>query len=445
VLTTQNPQLAADLAQRFPDLHPAFDARAAVIEANRCLNCFDAPCMGACPTHIDVPRFIKKIASGNVTGSARTILDANVLGASCSRACPVQVLCEGVCVMHAKHEKPIEIGRLQRFAMEAYYDAGGRLPLRQREERPERVVCIGAGPASLACAAELRQLGFQVIVLDRRALPGGLNTYGVAEYKLRAIDSLREVEMVCGLGVNFENRDVDASALTDLEREFDAVFLGIGLGAMFQLAVEGGTSAGVIDALQFIAGYKTGAQVSVGRRVVVIGAGNTAIDAACAAKRLGAESVTILYRRHRENISAFDFEYQHALHEGVKFRWAASPVALRLHESGITLTCVAVARDESGLLVPVEGSEFSMECDAVIPAIGQSPLIDLLSHERGVAFEHGRVVVDRATGQTTNPKYFAGGDCANGGREVVDAVADGKRAALGIAAWLSTRTEAHLG
>jgi glutamate synthase (NADPH/NADH) small chain len=435
----------ADVAARFPDLYPPFGVRAAVVEANRCLNCFDAPCMGACPTHIDVPRFIKKIASGNVTGSARTILEANVLGASCSRACPVQVLCEGACVMHAKHEKPIEIGRLQRFAMETYYDAGGQLPLRQRQERTESVVCIGAGPASLACAAELRQLGFQVIVLDRRALPGGLNTYGVAEYKLRAMDSLREVEMVRGLGVKFENRDVDAPALAELEREFDAVFLGVGLGAMSQLAVEGGTSAGVIDALQFIAGYKTGAQVSVGRRVVVIGAGNTAIDAACAAKRLGAESVTILYRRHRENISAFDFEYQHALREGIKFRWAASPVALRVHESGITLTCVAIARDESGLLVPVEGSEFTMECDSVIPAIGQSPLVDLLSRARGVAFEHGRVVVDRATGQTTNPRYFAGGDCANGGREVVDAVADGKRAAQGIAAWLSTRTEARLG
>jgi glutamate synthase (NADPH/NADH) small chain len=445
VLTTHDSQIATDLAARFPDLHPALDARAAVIEANRCLNCFDAPCMGACPTHIDVPRFIKKIASGNVTGSARTILDANVLGASCARACPVQVLCEGACVMHAKHERPIEIGRLQRFAMETYYDAGGKLPLRRREERPERILCIGAGPASLACSAELRQLGFQVTVIDRRPLPGGLNTYGVAEYKLRAVDSLREVEMVRGLGVTFENRDVDAAALAELEREFAAVFLGVGLGAMSQLAVEGGTSAGVIDALRFIADYKTGAQVSVGRRVVVIGAGNTAIDAACAAKRLGAESVTILYRRHRENISAFDFEYQHALHEGIKFRWAASPVALRVHESGITLTCVAVARDESGLLVPVEGSEFTMECDAVIPAIGQSPLIDLLSRARGVAFEHGRVVVDRATGQTSNPRYFAGGDCANGGREVVDAVADGKRAALGIAAWLSTRTEATLG
>ena len=445
MLTTHNSPLAANLEARFPDLHPACDARAAMVEANRCLNCFDAPCMGACPTHIDVPGFIKRIASGNVTGSARTILEANVLGASCARACPVQVLCEGACVMHGRHEKPIEIGRLQRFAMETYYDAGGRLPLRKREERSERVVCIGAGPASLACAAELRQLGFQVTVLDRRPLPGGLNTYGVAEYKLRAMDSLREVEMVRGLGVKFENRDVDAPALAELEREFDAVFLGVGLGAMSQLAVEGGTSEGVIDALQFIAGYKTGAQVSVGRRVVVIGAGNTAIDAACAAKRLGAESVTILYRRHRENISAFDFEYQHALHEGIKFRWAASPVALRVHAAGITLTCVAVARDESGLLVPVEGSEFTMECDAVIPAIGQSPLIDLLSRARGVAFEHGRVVVDRATGQTTNPRYFAGGDCANGGREVVDAVADGKRAALGIAAWLDTRTEAPLG
>ena len=162
MLTTHNSLPETEIAARFPDLHPALDARAAVVEANRCLNCFDAPCMSACPTHIDVPRFIKKIASGNVTGSARTILDANVLGASCARVCPVDVLCEGSCVMHGKHEQPIEIGRLQRFAMETFYDAGGKLALRRREERKQRVACIGAGPASLACAAELRQLGFQV-------------------------------------------------------------------------------------------------------------------------------------------------------------------------------------------------------------------------------------------------------------------------------------------
>ena len=169
MLSTDHYSLPAEIAKRFPDMHPAFDGRAAVVEANRCLNCFDAPCMSACPTHIDVPGFIKKIASGNVMGSAKTILDANVLGASCSRVCPVQVLCEGSCVMHGRHEKPIEIGRLQRFAMETFYEAGGKLPLRQREERRERVACIGGGPASLACAAELRQLGFQVKVIDNGA------------------------------------------------------------------------------------------------------------------------------------------------------------------------------------------------------------------------------------------------------------------------------------
>ena len=437
----EHPEVTA----RFPDLHPALDARAAVVEANRCLNCFDAPCMSACPTHIDVPRFIKKIASGNVMGSAKSILDANVLGASCSRVCPVEVLCEGSCVMHGKHERPIEIGRLQRFAMETFYNSGGKLLLRNRPERNERVACIGAGPASLACAAELRQQGFQVKVVDQRPLPGGLNTYGVAEYKLRAADSLREVEMIRGLGVEFERGDVDAAKLEQLEREFDAVFLGVGLGAMHRLQIEGTSSRFVIDALEFIAGYKTGARLSVAPRVVVIGAGNTAIDAACAAKRLGAEKVTILYRRQFENISAFPFEYDHALREGVEFCWETLPKAFTATPNGIALTCVAVTQDEMGAPSPVAGSEFTIECDTVIPAIGQSPLIELLSQTRGVEMDRGRVVIDRATGQTTNPKYFAGGDCVNGGREVVDAVADGKRAALGIAEWLSTRTEAHIG
>jgi glutamate synthase (NADPH/NADH) small chain len=440
-----------EVAARFPDLHPAFDARSAVVEANRCLNCFDAPCMGACPTHIDVPRFIKKIASENVMGSAKAILEANVLGASCSRVCPVEVLCEGSCVMHGKHERPIEIGRLQRFAMETFYATGGKAPLRNRPEREERIACIGAGPASLACAAELRQQGFQVAVIDRRALPGGLNTYGVAEYKLRAADSLREVDMVRGMGVEFKTGDVDAAGLEELEQASDAVFLGVGLGAMHRLSVKGadsvreGGGTGVIDALEFIAGYKTGERVTVAPRVVVIGAGNTAIDAACAAKRLGAQTVTILYRRRRENISAFDFEYEHALREGVEFVWAALPVALEAGADSIVLTCVAAAQDETGALVPVDESEFTIECDIVIPAIGQSPLIEFLSQTRGVEMNRGRVVIDRATGQTTNPKYFAGGDCVNGGREVVDAVADGKRAALGITEWLSTRAEAHIG
>ena len=184
-------QQSEEIAERFPDLHPPLVAQAAIAEANRCLNCFDAPCMAACPTHIDVPRFIGKIARDNLRGSALTILDANVLGASCSRVCPVEVLCEGACVLHRYNKKPIEIARLQRFAMDSFHAAGGKLLCKSHDERPEKIACIGAGPASLACAAELRQQGFQVTVFERRPLPGGLNTYGVAEYKLPARASLR--------------------------------------------------------------------------------------------------------------------------------------------------------------------------------------------------------------------------------------------------------------
>jgi glutamate synthase (NADPH/NADH) small chain len=400
--------------------------------------------MGACPTHIDVPRFIKKIASGNVTGSARAILEANILGASCGRVCPVDVLCEGACVMHSRGEKPIEIGRLQRFAMETYYDAGGSIPLRNSSQRHERIACIGAGPASLACAAELRQHGFRVTIFDKRPLPGGLNTYGVAEYKLRTTDSLREVEMVRRLGVQFVEREIDASALDDIEREFNAVFLGVGLGEMNRLEVDGAT-AGVVDALEFIASYKTGTLTTVPARVIVIGAGNTAIDAAVAAKRLGASSSTVIYRRRQDQMSAFAFEYDHALREGVEFVWASAPVALRNGSGSLKLECMQMAAGPYGKLIAVPGSNFSLACDMVIPAIGQSPLLTMLEQIRGIRLEGGRVVLDRPTGQTSNPHYFAGGDCVNGGREVVDAVADGKRAALGIAAMLGTRTEARVG
>jgi len=439
-----NSPRTPNLAAMFPDLHPPFDVRQATLEAHRCLNCFDAPCTGACPTHIDVPRFIKKIGSGNVTGSAHAILEANVLGASCSRVCPVEVLCEGACVMHGRGEKAIEIGRLQRFAMETYYDAGGMIPLRSRRERPERIACIGAGPASLACAAELRQHGFGVTIFDKRPLPGGLNTYGVAEYKLRSGDSLREVEMVRSLGVQFVEREIEAAAMDRLEEEFDAVFLGVGLGEMNRLQVEGSATA-VVDALEFIASYKTGVLTRSPARVVVIGAGNTAIDAACAAKRLGAESSRILYRRRQEQMPAFAFEYDHALREGVTFLWETAPIGLREANGVLELECVQMAAGEDGTLRQLPDSQFSILCDLVIPAIGQSPLLAMLEQVRGVTLDRGRVWINRATGQTSNPRYFAGGDCVNGGREVVDAVADGKRAALGIAAMLGAETETRIG
>jgi dihydropyrimidine dehydrogenase (NAD+) subunit PreT len=427
-----------EIARLFPDLHPPFTRQAAVIESDRCLNCFDAPCTSACPTHIDVPRFIKKIASDNLRGAALSILEANVLAGSCSRVCPVEVLCEGACVMHRYNKQPIAIARLQRHAMDTFHARGGRLPRKTDVERAERIACLGAGPASLAAAAELRQRGFQVTVFDKRPLPGGLNTYGVAEYKLSTEDSLREIELIRELGVEFRfGVSIDEGTLEELEGAFDALFVGVGLGEMHTLGMPGAELPNVVDALRFIEEYKLGLLTAVAGDVVVVGAGNTAVDAAVAAARLGARSVRILYRRTREHISAFDFEYAHALAEGVGFAWLTQPVALHEASDGrVALECVAMRIGDGGRLEAVEGSEFRIECDLVIPAIGQSPLVGLLATLREVEVERGRIVVDRETGQTSNPKYFAGGDCVNGGREVVDAVADGKRAGVAMAKML---------
>jgi dihydropyrimidine dehydrogenase (NAD+) subunit PreT len=434
---TGNPELA----ERFPEVHPPLDAQSALLEANRCLYCFDAPCSAACPTHIDVPRFIKKISQGNLHGSAATILDANILGASCSRVCPVDVLCEGACVYHRYNKHPIQIGLLQRHAMDAFFQNGAALPRTGALDRQARVACVGSGPASLACAAELRLRGFPVKVFDRRALPGGLNTHGVAEYKLRAADSLREIEMIKGLGVDFAyGTSITGEAeLARLEKEYAIIFIGVGLGEMRTLGIPGERHPDVVNALEFIERYKTGGNLRVGRNVVVVGAGNTAIDAARAAVRLGAENVHILYRREEENMAAFKFEYEDAKREGVKFHWRTQPVAIRksaAHPGIEAMECSrvnVVASADGQKMEFVPDSSFELRCDMVIPAIGQSPLLEFLQACRGVRSEKGRVVVDRATGQTSNPQYFAGGDCVNGGREVVDAVADGKRAALAIA------------
>src|SRR5271154_6859035 len=242
-MNTIPPLPPEEFATRFADLHPALAPQAAVVEASRCLYCYDAPCMQACPTHIDVPKFIKKIATGNLRGSANTILDANVLGLSCSRVCPVDVLCEGSCVMHRYNKQPIEIGLLQRHAMDFFY--ANRPGIAPGPDNGKHVACIGSGPASLACAAELRRHGFAVTIFDRNPLPGGLNTYGIAEYKLRRVDSLREVELVRSMGVEFKlGQDAD---MEKIESEFDAIFLGVGLGPTHRLGVPGEDLPGVLD------------------------------------------------------------------------------------------------------------------------------------------------------------------------------------------------------
>jgi len=428
---------SAEIAARFPDLHPPLEATAAVAEAHRCLFCFDAPCAQACPTHIDVPRFIKKIASGNLEGSARTILDANILGASCSRACPVDVLCEGACVLHRYDKQPIEIGRLQRFAMDALHESGAPLPFVPGPETGRRVALIGGGPASLSCAAELRRRGIRAEIFDARPLPGGLNTYGIAEYKLTLSASLKEIDLLAQLGVEFHfNTMVDAKKLTEIEVKYDAVFLGVGLGAIHKLGIAGEELQGVTNALDFIAGYKSGKITSAPAKVAVIGAGNTAIDAANAAVRLGATEVTMVYRRGPEQMSAFDFEYEHAKQEGVKFLWHVKPSGLKGSGKIEALELQELEMTVDDSLVPKDGPTKTLAVDLVVMSIGQATHTDFLEGGK-VKLERGKIVTDRVTGQTTNPKYFAGGDCTNGGREVVDAVADGKRAGVAMAAWLA--------
>jgi dihydropyrimidine dehydrogenase (NAD+) subunit PreT len=391
--------------------------------------------MAACPTHIDVPKFIKKIATGNLEGSAKTILDANILGASCARACPVDVLCEGACVMHRYNKQPIEIGRLQRFAMDALHASGAPLPFVAGANTGKRVALVGAGPASLACAAELRRRGVRAEIFDARPLPGGLNTFGIAEYKLPLAESLREIDLLSQLGVKFHFETVvDAERLAALEASYDAVFLGVGLGGIRKLEIAGEEMDGVMGALEFIAGYKSGEITTVAKRVAVVGAGNTAIDAANAAVRLGAEEVYLVYRRGVESMSAFDFEYEHAKLEGVRFHWYKGVAKIEGRERVERIRVVPLKDGDDGLVVVEVEKGFSVDVGMVVLAIGQVTHTGFA--EGKVKVENGRVVVDRATGRTSNAKYFAGGDCVNGGREVVDAVADGKRAGIEIAAWL---------
>jgi glutamate synthase (NADPH/NADH) small chain len=340
--------------------------------------------------------------------------------------------------MHRYNKQPIEIARLQRFAMDALHASGAPLPFTPGADTGKKVALIGGGPASLACAAELRRRGVRAVVFDARPLPGGLNTYGIAEYKLTLRASLQEIDLLAQLGVEFHfNTVVDAAKLAEIEAEYDAVFLGVGLGAIHKLGVAGEELEGVTNALKFIADYKRGALESVPERVAVIGAGNTAIDAANAAVRLGAREVHMVYRRGPEQMSAFAFEYEHAKQEGVQFLWHVQPARLLGNGKLEALELMEYAAASDGSLVP-SGETKTLPVDLIVLAIGQATHTEFLAAEGEpkVKLERGRVVIDRATGQTTNPKYFAGGDCTNGGREVVDAVADGKRAGIGIASWL---------
>ena len=440
---------AEQLEQNFADINPPLTPSQALEAGSRCLFCHDAPCIKACPTGIDIPMFIRQIITGNLKGSAKTILDANMLGHSCGRVCPTSVLCEGACVLNAEGKEPVDIGRLQRYAVDHVLD--NKIKLYQPgAPNGMKVALIGGGPASLSCAAELRKRGYGAVIFDAQPEPGGLNTYGIAAYKMRAHEAVRETEMIRELGVEIRQnvtvgKDVQ---LAQLEKEYDAIFIGIGLGKTDALGIPGEDLTGCMDALTFIEETKKKrfTEVEVGKRVAVIGGGNTAIDVVTAAKRLGAETVYMVYRRGPAEMSAFDYEYDLAKADGITFLWNAAPkrVVGNSKRQVEALECLRTelgAPDASGRRSPqsVAGSEFQLAVDMVVKALGQQKKTDFLSQISGLLLDKGRVVVNPETMQTPNPKYFAGGDCVNGAGEVVDAVAHGKRAALGISAMLQQR------
>lgn len=430
---------AQDYQHNFCDAHPPLDLGQARIEADRCYYCFEAPCQTACPTGIDIPSFIQRIADGNIRGSAHAILSANPLGGMCARVCPTEVLCEQACVRNVHEDKPVEIGLLQRYATDAYFAHPGAPLFTRAADTGRRVAVVGAGPAGLACAHGLARLGHSVELLDANAKPGGLNEYGLATYKTVGNFAQREVDWLLSIGgiaLRSSTRLGQDVTLEQLARDYDAVFLGLGLAGVNSIGIAEPAAAGLRNAVEFIAELRQApdyAQVPTGDRVVVIGGGMTAVDAAVQSRKLGAEQVTMVYRRGAQAMSASAYEQDWAQKNGVTIRHWASPAEIRTRDgrvSAVRFNCTAL-RD--GQLVET-GASFELEADMVLKAIGQT----LVAQPLGAIVElaGGRIAADEQ-GRTSHAKIWAGGDCRAGGRDLtVEAVEHGKRAALSIHAAL---------
>lgn len=441
---------AAGYAKNFADVAPPLDRQRALIEASRCHFCYDAPCIQACPTSIDIPGFIRAISTDNLRGAATKILDANIFGGQCARVCPTEILCEGECVRNDPEDKPVEIGALQRYATDWVFEQGARL-FSRAASTGKRVAVVGAGPAGLACAHALAMRGHDVDVFEARAKSGGLNEYGIAAYKV--VDfSQREVDWLLSIGGiavhhgKALGRDIQ---LSQLRREYDAVFLGLGLTGVNALGLGDEALPGVRNAVDFISELRQAANkagVAVGRRVVVIGGGNTAIDAAVQSKRLGAERVTLVYRRGAEAMSATDHEQGFAQSEGVHVVHYAQPTELLQRAGVLCGVRFEHTRIEGGKLIG-SGEYFEVEADVVLKAIGQVMLTDGLS-EGGVdllRLNKGRIAVD-ADFATSLAGVYAGGDCVGGKTDLtVQSVADGKHAAASIHAYLNADREVQHG
>jgi dihydropyrimidine dehydrogenase (NAD+) subunit PreT len=436
-----NNRLTAEEYQaNFSDIHPPFETKdAALVEANRCLFCYDAPCTKSCPTGINIPKFIKQITTENIKGSAHTIFQSNILGAGCSRVCPVEKLCEGACVYNLMDEEPIPIARLQRYATEKAMKEKWQLFDRQ-PSTGKKVAVVGAGPAGLSCAHVLSRQGVEVVIYEKEPKGGGLMTYGVAAYKVTPDFCEEEVNYITSLGgieIKYNQPLGVNITLAELQQQYDAVFLSIGVGQARQLQIPGEQLEGVVDAIEFIYHLRSKPhhQIPVGDRVAVIGMGMTAIDAATQARRLGAKEVTLVYRRTKAEMPCTQKELDLAMMDGCNILWLAAPKEVIGEEGKVkALVCSVMtlgAADASGRRFPADsGQTFSIKVDMVIKAAGQMPFTELVENNL-LENNGGKILVKEKT--VTNIKgVFAGGDCVNGGKEVVDAVQAGKDAAQAI-------------
>jgi len=428
----------AEIESNFSDMHAPLKRAEALVEADRCYFCFDAPCTTACPTDIDIPGFIQKIRSDNVKGSAFTILSENIMGGMCSRVCPTEVLCEEVCVRTTLEGQPVRIGLLQRYATDTVIT--DRLQLFERGPASgKRIAVVGGGPASLSCAHRLATLGHQVTVLNRADKLGGLNEYGIAAYKTVNNFAQSEVDYILDVGGidvrNGQSLGTDFS-LADLRDEYDAVFLGVGLGGVNELRLENDRAEGIVDAVEYIASLRQAgnkAELQVGRNVLVIGGGMTAIDVAVQSKQLGSENVTIAYRRGPEQMGASEFEQNFAQISGVRIRHWLAPASLIMEGDRVSGVRFDYTRlDDGGKLQSTDDS-CEIDADIVFKAIGQQVLWDALGDTaETLEVEHGRISVNDNRKTSLND-VWAGGDCILGGEDLtVSAVQDGKVAAMGI-------------
>lgn len=422
---------AAGIAENFSDLHPPYDAHEAAVAADRCYFCYDAPCMTACPTSIDIPQFIREIQAGHPESAARTILDQNILGGMCARVCPTETLCEEVCVRETAEGKPVEIGRLQRYATDTLMEKGEH-PFTRTAATGKKVAVVGAGPAGLSAAHRLAMLGHDVVVYDARSKAGGLNEFGIAAYKTTNGFAQREVDwllQIGGITMDYGKKLGEDLSLDALKEAYDAVFLSIGLAGVNALRAPGEDMDGVRDAVEFIAELRQADDLTtlpVGRNVVVIGGGMTAVDAAVQSKLLGAENVTIAYRRSREEMGASRFEQDLAASKGVKLMFNVMPVAV--HGNGAAAEVELEYTQVTDGKVSGTGETLRLAADQLFKAIGQT----LEGQPDALALEGRKIKVD-ANGRTSVAGVWAGGDCASGGEDLtVTAVAEGRDAAMDI-------------